>query len=1103
MRHRHHRMRAPSARTVRRACVLGHTHFQHLAQPTRLRHTDRRSLLLGTALASTLLIGTVVTPTPADALVTCAADVGTGPTPIFRNVGDTIECVNTEARTGGSYAISLRTTGGGHAIDLSTVGTLSATNGGNAFTASIRTYNADSAITIDSNGDIDSTSTGGGTSIGIFTYTRQNNSSIDITHSGDIGASTSGFANSILARTRGVDSDISVVSSGDLTVHGRYISLGVYGLAQGANSSIDIVNTGDIEVTGVTFRQTAGVFGFAQSANSPINVVNTGSIKAIADTIHAYGVLARANGASSAITINNSGDIEAVVSSAGNAHGVRARANADDSAIIVINSGDLDATANLGDAYGVSARSNGATSSVNITNSGDLSATSTAANASGIFAQVYGAGSPLSIGNSGDVMVAAANYAFGISATTRNVGNDIDIDNSGDISVTGGTLAFGVRAFAYNPSSAVNVTNSGDISASDATNNVGVLAYAFGGGSPVTIVNSGDIAVGGGTQGGGLAGLAPNSSVRIENSGAVYAQGTNRAVGIYALSGAGATIVNSGDVSSSSLLAIDVDGAGTAAIFNAGLITGFVELTEQNDRFFNQNGGTFEARRMSLFRGGSDLFRNQNGSTVHALRDGGVDPSFIGLERFENRGLISTADGSTGDDFTISNTVDGTDLDFVASGNSRLAVDTSLGGPGSATDTFTIEGNVSGTTAVTISNTNNVGGELNSTGIPIVFATGETPNPNAFFLEQPVDAGFFDYDLFFVPTGSGFWELRSFAGAGAFVLPQLVTAAQDIWHQGSSTWFDRTADLRVLLNGGAAPAASAYGANGYGAAAPSSDFTPAVWVRGSGGWLDRDDSAKTSAYGRNYKFDLDRELETIDFQMGIDLGTRDFLSQGDILVFGVLGGFVHGDLDYDSIVREFDFDGGQVGAYATYLKGGLFVDTLLNVHLYELDANNALGFPNKLDGTTVGLRTDTGYRFGSFSGGVFLEPLATLEVTWADIDGFSRGGNTVRFDDDANVRGRLGLRTGTTTQAWEGTMMEPFIIGSLWGNLTDDNQATLVSRGSTFRFEDQLDDVWGEVSAGVNFFNISQTTAVFAKVDVTFGDDVSGIGGKAGMRVNW
>jgi autotransporter family porin len=81
--------------------------------------------------------------------------------------------------------------------------------------------------------------------------------------------------------------------------------------------------------------------------------------------------------------------------------------------------------------------------------------------------------------------------------------------------------------------------------------------------------------------------------------------------------------------------------------------------------------------------------------------------------------------------------------------------------------------------------------------------------------------------------------------------------------------------------------------------------------------------------------------------------------------------------------------------------------------------------------------------------------------------------------------------------------MEPFVIGSLWGNLSGDNQATLTASGTTFRFEDNLDDVWGEVSAGVNFFNPSAGTAVFAKVDVTFGDDVNGIGGKAGMRVAW
>jgi autotransporter family porin len=57
-------------------------------------------------------------------------------------------------------------------------------------------------------------------------------------------------------------------------------------------------------------------------------------------------------------------------------------------------------------------------------------------------------------------------------------------------------------------------------------------------------------------------------------------------------------------------------------------------------------------------------------------------------------------------------------------------------------------------------------------------------------------------------------------------------------------------------------------------------------------------------------------------------------------------------------------------------------------------------------------------------------------------DGFTLGGNKVSFGDDPDVRGRLGLRVGTSVQAWAGTTMEPFVIGSLWGNLSDDNKAT-------------------------------------------------------------
>jgi len=37
----------------------------------------------------------------------------------------------------------------------------------------------------------------------------------------------------------------------------------------------------------------------------------------------------------------------------------------------------------------------------------------------------------------------------------------------------------------------------------------------------------------------------------------------------------------------------------------------------------------------------------------------------------------------------------------------------------------------------------------------------------------------------------------------------------------------------------------------------------------------------------------------------------------------------------------------------------------------------------------------------------------------------------------------------------------------------------------------------------VNFFNPSANTSAFAKVDVTFGEDIDGVGGKASMRVAW
>ena len=1087
--------------------------------------------------------------------------MGTGPAPINHTaIDDDILCVNTEPRNSDAYAIYLSAINDNHYVDLTNSGTLTViAPAGQAFGIIAQTVLANnSPVSVVNSGEI--TATALDQAIGIVTSTIGVDSPTGIVNSGDITVTSAMYeAYGIRAQTQLAGSPIGILNSGAITATSSGVATEISGIkaeTDDANSPIGIVNSGDITATGTgAYSDAYGIQARSGGTGSSIFVENSGDMTIMAPS-DAVGIFALAQDtADLPVTVMNSGNLT-VTSGSYLARGINATSVGENSPTSVWNSGDL--TVTVGNfpyalAIGIDAGAGGGYSPLAIENHGAI--TATGYDALAILAQTGGAGNPIAILNSGELAATALNNAYGIVAETADVDSPIAIQNSGGIALDAGDSGLGIFAITLGVgagfSSPIAIQNDGDITINAVRDALGILAGTIGSDSPIAIVNNGDInttaatedsigitaatgnvnssiaiqnsgdiaaAAGNGPLSEAIGILAetfgPDSPIVIGNSGSIFADGLN-STGIFAFSGANdIVIVNTGSISASSLIAINTEGTGRTTIYNydGGVITGAVDLAGGGDRFFNQAGGTFEARRNSYFGGSPDLFRNEKGGIVHTADNPLVSEytAFFELERFQNRGLISLVDGRAGDIFRISDTLpleptnyffDG-GIVFNASGDSTLAVDTFLGGPGSASDIFIISGDVTGKTALQVNNTNAGAGVFNPEGIPVVFVGGNVKS-DAFFLPQPIDTGFFDYDLFFVPENSGFFELRSFVGGGALLLPQLVTATQDIWHQGSSTWFDRTADLRVLLAGGATPIA--YDPNGgyaNGAAAGPTAFTPAVWARGSGAWLDRDGRESVGAYGRTYTYDLSRDLDVIDWQMGLDLGKRDLFSQGDILVFGVLGGFVGADLDYNQLARGFDFEGGQVGGYATYLNGGLFVDTLLNAHLLELETAT-LGFPSSLDATTVGLRTDAGYRFGSFSGGAFIEPLATIAVLWSDIDGFTNGGNRVSFDDEANVRGRLGMRVGTSYPVWTGTTMEPFVIGSLWGNLSGDNQATLTSSGTTFRFEDDLDDVWGEVSAGVNFFNPSASTAVFAKVDVTFGDDVEGIGGKAGMRVSW
>jgi autotransporter family porin len=483
---------------------------------------------------------------------------------------------------------------------------------------------------------------------------------------------------------------------------------------------------------------------------------------------------------------------------------------------------------------------------------------------------------------------------------------------------------------------------------------------------------------------------------------------------------------NSGDISAGSGLAIDTAGASTS-INNSGLITGFIDLTNRGDTLTNMAGGEFNASGTRRFRRGNDLFLNEAGAMLRTATKFSTneDTRFTGLERFENKGLITMVDGKTGDSLTMSNRPRGTDLNFRGSGRSTLGVDTFLGGPGSKSDTLTVEGTPTGRTRLSGNNVNPGPGVLNRQGIPVVYVDGNV-NARKFYLQKPIDTDFFDYDLVFVPTGSGRFDLRSHPGGGAHILPHTITATHETFHQSTETWFDQIVDLRAMLARGSLcddikhPQERIRCQDLY-------DIVPAVWARCGGTWLDLDDNGTTKANGRTYCYDLGRDLDIWQIEFGVDFGKENVLSPDDVLVFGVLGGAVESALEHDAIARSFEISSLEAGSYVTYLRGGFYLDTLFKAFFRTVEPTAAVEYPETLDKQTYGLRMDSGYRFGGLKDGPFIEPLGTVAISWTHVDDFSHQGNNIDLDDDEQVRGRVGLRMGTSAQIWEGTTFEPFV----------------------------------------------------------------------------
>ncbi len=698
-------------------------------------------------------------------------------------------------------------------------------------------------------------------------------------------------------------------------------------------------------------------------------------------------------------------------------------------------------------------------------------------------------------------------------ATTGNATATSSVVNNGSIATTG-SYAYGVYLSNYaralkNATAAVSVTNGGSITTSG-SHAPGVLLYA--GAFSATGVAS--------------------ATALVANAGSIITTGTNAPAISATVFGDSSIIVrnyNGGVIKSTgrpyTVIAATVQGgqAGSYIRINNyfnGTIQGNVQLSGAAQSIFN-NAGTWIMQGNSSFGAGkNDVFNNSLGGTggtvkmLNSNRDfaaagagyyvnGPVLSGFrgnrfhtivvSGLENFNNdKGLVTMVNGYANQQIALSGNFNGT---AAGATTSTLAVDAFLGAPGSRADILAVGGNVTGLTNIVVNDINPGLGAYNPVGIPVVVVGGTTSLVNGFQLPGgPIVKGLFDYDLY-LNTNKNVWVLASTPNDAANELPRLITAVSDIWHLSAGTWADRSADLRAYYSG--APACDPRMVTKAPCLAPAS-IGPGAWARVFGDWAHSDGTADETLFGKTHSYDVSYHQDTYGVQAGMDFSAQRMGYEN--FVFGLMVGAVSSKVNFASGTQA-KFDGGNIGAYATYINRGFFANSLLMANILNVNYNHSALLNSTGNALTFGGHFDMGYRF-NFKEGWFAEPLVTVEGMYTDFRNVNLAGVYLNLDN-MDARGRLGVRVGTSFVNG-GYRIEPSVTASVWHAFTGDNAASFGSGVYTFNLEDvDSHKTYGEIGGALNFLEIASRWSGFVKGDFRFSDNYTGGSVKGGVRFQW
>jgi hypothetical protein len=492
---------------------------------------------------------------------------------------------------------------------------------------------------------------------------------------------------------------------------------------------------------------------------------------------------------------------------------------------------------------------------------------------------------------------------------------------------------------------------------------------------------------------------------------------------------------------------------------------------------------------------------------------------------------------------------------FTGGPNSRLAVDTFLGAPGSTSDRLVVGGNVnlpvtvngSSTNPVTrinVNDTNAGPGAFNPLGITVVAVQGAGSNN---FVVDPlsphyanfgplgaISKGLFLYPLLYVPGGAttanagqpdgNAYKFFGVPGPFAFNLPVAATGAQTIFQETADGWEDRQIEVRNCMDRGLIASRQAWGSGADLAVPPAAPLLPncgvGIWTKLVGSATRRDalaDLSKLDPLFAGLTFDNSYRQRTEAVLAGMDFGAAELTSPFDSIVFSVMGGYISSFLDFNSpntfsppiTTTSFKYTGGTVGGSVTYMNHGFFVDALVKADFLTLNvggipAGSCAG-PAECDqdikALTWGVVGNVGYRFQV--GRYFFEPLGSVIWTQTRIDDLNLPGAGVvaQFNTAKRIDVGGGARLGGVVMDDRVHYLEASFTGRFWDRISsDDNSVTFLNQGPAFTLTDTFKNAYVETAVQLDWINRFSGWSSWAKVDAKFNSELQTYTAKAGLR---